>query len=70
MVSKETNMWECECGTIEYGEFPPEECQKCWKLNGFNLVPEDMVESMRDHVLEHIRSEDMDDFDEEDEDEE
>ena len=60
-------MWECgSCGDIEYNKFPPEECSKCWKINSFAQVPEDMVEKMKDHVLEDIRSNGSDDEDEED----
>jgi hypothetical protein len=66
MVSKEI-MWECDCGRVEYGEFPPEECNKCWKINSFLKVSEDMVEQMKDRVLEDIRKEDFEE-DEEDED--
>lgn len=55
-------MWECgSCNRIEYGEFPPEECNKCWGTNSFTQVPEDMVEEIKDHVLEDIRSEKNDD---------
>jgi hypothetical protein len=36
--------WECECGHFEYGEYPPGECQKCWRLESFTQMfdhPED-----------------------------
>ena len=54
---KSANMWECECGHIEYGEFPPEECGKCWKLNCFIEVPEDLMEERKDRVLGDIKAE-------------
>lgn len=37
-------MWECECGNIEYGETPPEECKKCHRLNSFIKLPEEIVD--------------------------
>jgi hypothetical protein len=62
--------WECgDCGKVEYGEYPPEECNKCWKSNSFAEVPEDKVEALKDTVLDDIRSEDFDDDEEEEEDE-
>jgi hypothetical protein len=27
--------WKCNCGRVEYGEYPPEECNQCWNLNSF-----------------------------------
>jgi hypothetical protein len=37
-------MWECECGNIEYGEdTPPEECKKCFKLNSFVKIPDEIA---------------------------
>ena len=58
----EGNVWRCKCGNIDYGEFPPEECSKCWKANSFSIVPEDMVEEIEgDMLLEEIKSEDLED---------
>ncbi len=27
--------WECECGHVEYSLAPPQECEKCYKLDSF-----------------------------------
>lgn len=62
-------MWECDCGHIEYGELPPEECNKCWQSNSFIEVPEDMVDEMKDHILEEIRTNYGDDEDDDEEEE-
>jgi len=35
--------WQCECGQIEYGEEPPEECQNCYKINSFTKMPEEII---------------------------
>jgi len=37
-------VWECECGNIEYGTYPPEECSTCQGLDCFIKIPEDEVE--------------------------
>ncbi|MCH7568264.1 MAG: hypothetical protein IIA87_02480 [Nanoarchaeota archaeon] len=36
-------MWECECGHTEYDKISPQECIKCWKINSFIQVPEEIV---------------------------
>lgn len=33
--------WECKCGEIEYGEYPPEECSKCWKAGSYSMMQTD-----------------------------
>jgi len=38
------NAWSCECGHVEYGAYPPEECTSCWKINSF--VPSDDDEDL------------------------
>lgn len=53
-----TNIWECSCGNVAYGDFPPEECAECWKPNCFIEVPEDRIEEMRNTVFKKIKSED------------
>ena len=35
--------WECSCGHIEYGEESPEECSKCFSLDSFVKLPEELV---------------------------
>jgi len=45
-------VWECECGNIEYGPYPPEECSQCAALDSFIKVPEDEVaEREEENVL-------------------
>ncbi|MFH1422268.1 MAG: hypothetical protein ABIH42_06100 [Planctomycetota bacterium] len=43
-MKKSGFMWECECGNIEYGEYPPKECGRCKGIESFLKVPEDLVE--------------------------
>jgi len=41
--------WKCECGQIEHGEYPPQECSACWKPNSFNRVQDedgDLIEDL------------------------
>ncbi len=57
-----TNTWECDCGNVEYGEFPPEECQECWKNNSFLEVSEDRMEEVNgDRLLSEIKPEEDED---------
>ncbi len=35
-----------ECGHKEYGEHPPEECPKCYNINSFTKLPEDIVDEL------------------------
>lgn len=37
-------VWECECGNIEYGSYPPSECSECQAVDSFIKVPEDEIE--------------------------
>jgi len=37
-------VWQCKCGYIVYGEFPPEDCPKCLRVNKFKKIPEDYIE--------------------------
>ncbi len=46
------DMWECECGHLEYGKNPPEECDKCWQINSFTKVPEDLREEKENNFVE------------------
>lgn len=43
--------WECECGHIEFGNYPPEECSQCQGIDSFLKVPEDEIE---DRVAENV----------------
>ena len=44
MAKKTGFVWECECGNIEYGQYPPQECKKCDAPDSFVKVPEEEVE--------------------------
>lgn len=37
-------MWECECGKISYGAYPPRECTKCKAIESYTKVPDEFVE--------------------------
>ena len=63
------NMWECDCGHIEYGKYPPEECPKCWKTNSFVEIPEDVAEEMKDQIFEKMKMEKTNEDEEEEIDE-
>ena len=44
MKSKASDsVWQCKCGNIDYGEFPPEDCSKCLRVNKFKKIPEDQI---------------------------
>jgi len=60
--------WECDCGHVEYGEFPPGECNKCWQVNGFMEINEDRAEKLGEgEVLDEMRKESGGDEGEDDE---
>lgn len=51
--------WECECGNIEYGPYPPEECSVCAAIDSFLKVPEEELEEREaENVLSKRRYED------------
>lgn len=35
--------WECECGNVEYSEIAPEECEKCFRIDSFTQLPEELL---------------------------
>ena len=37
-------IWECECGNLEYAPIPPEECAKCFRIDSFTDLPEELIE--------------------------
>jgi len=37
-------VWECECGNIEYGAYPPAECSECEAVDSFIKGPDDEIE--------------------------
>ena len=51
-------MWECDCGRIEYGEHPPEECPDCFKLDSFIKLPGELAAEREKDMLEDELSED------------
>lgn len=46
-------VWECECGHIEYGETPPEECSKCHRIKSFTKLPEEIVDERLKNKLKN-----------------
>jgi|GEM_PF-2922885 len=36
--------WECECGNVEYGPIAPEECEKCFRIDSFAQLPEELLD--------------------------
>ncbi len=45
-------MWECSCGNIVYGETPPEECDKCNKIDNFIKLPEEIIKEREQDLKE------------------
>lgn len=60
--------WECDCGAMEYGEYPPQECPKCNALDSFAKLPEDMVKEREEELIKEVNKEinGQDDSDDED----
>lgn len=44
--------WECECGNVEYGELAPEECEKCFGINSFAQLPDELLEERSKELAE------------------
>ena len=44
--------WECACGQIEYGEEPPTECEKCFRISSFTQLPEELIEEREKELVE------------------
>lgn len=42
-MPKETFLWECECGHVEYGETPPQVCKECLSIETFDKVPKELI---------------------------
>tara|TARA_Y100000034_G_scaffold135230_1_gene206259 strand:+ start:4729 stop:4950 length:222 start_codon:yes stop_codon:yes gene_type:complete len=70
-MNNKVPVWECECGTFEYGSLPPEECKDCKKENSFIGVPEDKIEELEDDIednlIEKIRTKEFEELGEEEE---
>ena len=45
-------MWECSCGNTVYGETPPEECDKCNKIDSFIKLPEEIIKEREQDLKE------------------
>jgi hypothetical protein len=69
MNLKDGFSWECECGTIEYGEYPPKECKDCQGIESFVKIPDEIAEQMEAKKILSVSSEEGEGEDE-DEDEE
>lgn len=48
------DMWECDCGHVEFGSYPPEECPKCWNMNSFLQKTEDDLDDSSNDLLDDI----------------
>ena len=47
-------MWECKCGHVEYGEESPEECPKCYTLDSFTQLPEELIAERERDMTEDL----------------
>ncbi|MBU0907603.1 MAG: hypothetical protein KKD18_05270 [Nanoarchaeota archaeon] len=64
-MAKKGLAWECECGNIEFGTYPPEECTQCQAIDSFIKVPEDELEDrLAENVLANRHGGDEEDDDE------
>ena len=62
-------VWECECGSIGYGENPPKECKECSSIGTFSHVPEDLVvKKEEESILSQKPNSEEDEEDEEEDD--
>jgi len=63
MKSKASDsVWQCKCGNIDYGEFPPEDCSKCLRVNKFKKIPEDQIEDAEaEEILSTLEEEENED---------
>ena len=44
--------WECECGNVEYSDVAPEECEKCFGINSFAQLPDELLEERSKELAE------------------
>ena len=44
--------WECSCGHIDYSEEAPEECPKCFSIDSFTQLPEEIALEREKEELE------------------
>ena len=49
-------VWECSCGNIFRGEESPEECEKCSSLDSFMQLPEEIIKSREEDMVEEDSS--------------
>lgn len=50
-------MWECECGNIEFSDVQPPECGKCFRIESFAKVPEEMEEEKKEKLIKsHLKN--------------
>lgn len=60
-MKRKDSVWECECGSIAYGLYPPQECPQCQAIDSFIKVPEDEIEEKEaENVLSMKPAEDED----------
>jgi len=44
-------IWQCKCGHLEYKDDQPEDCPKCFRVNKFDKIPEDMIEEKSEEEI-------------------
>ena len=65
MSKKIGAVWECECGAIAHGKYPPEDCSKCLETNSFVELSDDELEAREDeHIIGQIRANGQSEVDE------
>lgn len=47
-------MWECECGHIEYSQIHPEECGKCFRIESFKKVPDEIADEKEEELIKKV----------------
>ena len=52
----DATIWQCDCGKVEYGEYPPDECNKCWDLNSFIQITKEDLGDDDYNILEGMRN--------------
>jgi len=50
--------WQCDCGYVEHGEILPTDCPKCFDLNKFSKVPEDMNDQAQNETILSLKDPD------------
>lgn len=59
-MAKKGFAWECECGKIEYGLYPPAECVECQGIDSYTKIPDDELEEREAEEVLSMRPEEED----------